>query len=119
LEVEELWKVHQETKALLFRKSQEAMGLYARNNNPRTEVEKLKGELAGRDEEVARQKEELAQKDELLQKTKDELTSDVAYSYTTGFEDAMAQVTCVHPELDLSKIGLGKVVIDGQLVDKE
>jgi len=43
-------------------------------------VEKLKGVLVGRDEEVARQKEELAQKDELLQKTKDELMSDAADS---------------------------------------
>ena len=36
-----------------------------------------------------------------------------------GFDDVVAQVTCVHPELGLSQIGLGKVVIDGQLVDEE
>ena len=105
--------MHQEIKALLFGKSQEALGLYARNNDLHTEVEKLNGEMDGRDEEVARQKEELAQKDELLQKTKDELMSDFADSYAAGFEDAMAQVTCVHPGLDLSQTGLGKVVIDG------
>ena len=70
LEVEELRKVHEETKALLFGKFQEALGLYARNNDLRTKVENLKEELAGRDEDVAKQKEELAQKDERLQKTK-------------------------------------------------
>jgi len=44
---------------------------------------------------------------------------DVADAYATGFEDAMAQVTYVHPEVDLSQMGLGKVVVDGQLVDAE
>jgi len=58
--VEELRKVHQENKALLFGKSQEALGLYARNNDLRTKMEKLKEELAKRDEEVGRQKDELA-----------------------------------------------------------
>ena len=82
-------------------------------------MEKLKGELASRDKEVARQRDEMAQKDELLQKTKDQLMSDAADSYAAGFEDAMAQVTCVHPEVDLSQMGLGKAVVDGQLVDVE
>jgi len=31
----------------------------------------------------------------------------------------LAQVTCVYPVSNLSKIGLGKVVVDGQLVDEE
>ena len=55
----------------------------------------------------------------MLEKTREELTKDVANSYRMGFDDAVAQVTCVYPELDLSKIGLGKVVVDGQLVDEE
>ena len=54
LEVEELQKAHQETKTLLFGKFQEALGLYARNNDLRTKVEKLKEELAEREEKVAR-----------------------------------------------------------------
>lgn len=45
--------------------------------------------------------------------------SDAADSYAAGFEDVVTQATCVHPELDLSQIGLGKVVVDGQLVDEE
>jgi len=57
LEVEELRRTQQETKALLFGKSQEALGLYARNNNLRTEVERLEGELIGRDEDMAKLKE--------------------------------------------------------------
>jgi len=45
--------------------------------------------------------------------------SDAANSYATGFEDAMAQVTCVHSEVDLSQTGLGKAVVDGHLVAVE
>jgi len=45
--------------------------------------------------------------------------SDAADSYATGFEDAMAQVTCIHLEPDLSQTRLGKAVVDGQLVDVE
>ena len=58
-------------------------------------------------------KEELAHKDRLFQQTKEELTNDVAESYATGFEDAMAQVAYVHPEVDLSQTGLAKKVADG------
>jgi len=53
-------------------------------------MEKLKEELAGRDEEVARQK------DELLWKTKEDLMSDVTDSYTAGFEDVVARATCIY-----------------------
>jgi len=45
--------------------------------------------------------------------------SDVADYYATNFEDTMPQVTCVHPEMDLSQTGLGKAFVDGQLVDVE
>ena len=75
-------------------------------------MENLRGELAQREEK-------LVQKDASLEKAKEELTKDIANSYLMGFDDVVAQVTYVYPELDLSKIGLGKVVVDGQLVDEE
>jgi len=59
------------------------------------------------------------QKDASLEKTKEELTKDVANSYMMGFDDVVAQVTFVYSKLDLSTTGLGKVVVDGQLVDEE
>jgi len=61
----------------------------------------------------------LVRKDEFFQQTKDELTSDVVDSYVAGFEDAMAQIACVHPGVDFSQIGLNKTIADGQLVDAE
>ena len=78
----------------MFGKSQKVLGLYARNNDLRTEVEKLKEELAGRDEKVARQK------DEPLQKTKEDLMSDVVDSYMTSFENVVAQATCILLKMD-------------------
>ena len=126
LEVEELRKADRETEALLFEKSQEALRLYARNDELRTEVDGLKRELASRDEEMAQQKEELAKlkeelahKDELFQQTKDELTSDVTDSNAAGFEDVMAQVAYLHPDVNLSQTGLNKTIADGKLVDAE
>jgi len=111
-QVGELQMTCQETKVLLTKKSKEALGLSTRNAELHAEVERLRGELAQREEE-------LVQKDASLKKTKEELTKDAANSYMTGFDDVVAQVTCVYPELDLSNIGLGKVVVDGQLVDEE
>jgi len=51
---------------------------------------------------------ELVRKDELFSEIKEELTNDVFGAYGIGFEDAMAQVACVHPGMDLSQTGLAK-----------
>ena len=61
---------------------------------------------------------ELVRKDELFG-LKEELTSEAVGAYGAGFEDAMAQVDCVHPGVDLSQTGLTKRVVDGQLVDAQ
>ena len=61
--------------------------------------------------------EELVHKDELFNQTKTELPNDVADAYATRFEDAMAQVACAHPGVDLSQIGLSRKIVDGQLVN--
>jgi len=50
---------------------------------------------------------------------KEELTNDAAGAYGVGFEDAMAQVSCVHPGVDLFQMGLSKRIIVGQLVDAQ
>ena len=56
---------------------------------------------------------ELAYKVEQFKKTKAELVEDAADAYGAGFEDALAQVACVHPELDVSPFAMSKSVIDG------
>jgi len=45
-----------------------------------------------------------------------ELLEDVVDAYGGGFEDALAQIACVHPELNLTPFTALKRVVDGQLV---
>jgi len=47
-----------------------------------------------------------------------ELIEDATDAYGEGFEDALAQVACVHPELDISTFAASKRVVDGQLAPK-
>jgi len=64
--------------------------------------------------QLGRVRGELAQKIELFKKTQAELIEDAADAYGAGFEDALAQVACVHPEMDLSPFAASKRVVDGQ-----
>jgi len=61
----------------------------------------------------------LARKVELFNRNEEELTNDAADANGVGFEDAIAQVACVHPGVDLSQLDVTKQVVDGQLVAKE
>jgi len=61
---------------------------------------------------------ELAQQAEVFKKTEAELIEDVVDAYAAGFEDALAQVSCVHPEMDTLPFATSNWVIDGQLDPK-
>ena len=91
---------------------QETLVLSAKNDELHAEVDRLR-------EELAKKGEELVHKDGLLKKTKQDLTNDAANCYMVGFDDVVAQATCIYPELDFSQLGLGKIMIDGRLVDGE
>jgi len=128
-----LRQTDKETKKLLFEKSQETMSAHSRILDLRKEVVALQEKAEESQakmamlEERATQREvqfgqlegELVRKEELFIQTKEELLNDAADAYGVGFEDAMAQVVCAHPGVDLSQIGLTKQVVDGQLVAKE
>jgi len=86
--------------------------LSTKNVELHDEVERLKEELTKRGEE-------LVQKDDLLEKTKEDLTNDTTNSYMVGFNDVVAQATGIYLELDFSQLGMGKIVVDGRLVDGE
>ena len=111
IEVSSLRQTDEETKKLLFEKSEETLHAHAKILDLRKEVidlhEKAKQSLAkmARLEEKVTQQEvqlgqlegELARKDKLFNQTKEELTNDVVDAFGAGFEDTMAQVACVHP----------------------
>jgi len=131
LELLDLRQTDNETKRLLFEKSQEALSAHAKVLSLRNKVidlqEKAEESHAKmvRLEERATQQEvrlgqlerELVCKDELFNQTKEELTNDDADSYATGFEDAMAQVVYAHLGVDFSQTVLSKKIVDGQLVN--
>jgi len=131
LEVADLHKSETTVKKLLFEKSQEALGAQAKVLTLRTEiiglkekaeesqekVARLEEKSSQQEERLAKLEEELARKDELFKQTKEEHTNDVADAYAVGFEDAMAQVSCVHPGVDLSQTGLAQKVAGEQLVN--
>jgi len=93
----------------LQEKVEESQSKMARLEKRATQREVQLGQLEG----------ELVRKDELFSQTKEELLNDTADAYGAGFEDAMAQVACAHPKVDLSQTGLTNRVVDGQLVAKE
>jgi len=61
---------------------------------------------------------ELAQQTETFKKTETELIEDAADTSAAGFHDALAQVACVHPEMDTSPFATSNRVVDGQLVPR-
>jgi len=80
---------------------------------------KLEERATQQEVQLGQLKGELARKVELFNQTEEELTNDAADAYGAGFEDAIAQVSCVHPGTDLSQFDVTKRVVDGQLVAKE
>ena len=62
-------------------------------------MERLKGELAKKDEELIRKGEEQVQE-------RESLTDDVANSHMAGFEDSVTQASRIYPEMDFSQLGL-------------
>ncbi|XP_068503759.1 uncharacterized protein [Phaseolus vulgaris] len=131
LEVSDLRQTDKETKKLLFEKSQEALGAHAKVLTLRTQIiglqdkaeesqakmTRIEERSSQQEKQLGQLEEELAHKDELFKQTKEELTNDATDAYVAGFEDAMAQVACVHHGVDLSQTGLSKKIVGGQLVD--
>jgi len=63
--------------------------------------------------QLSRVEGELAQQTELFKKTEAELIEDVVDAYGAEFEEALAQVADVHPEMDISPFAASKRVVDG------
>jgi len=61
---------------------------------------------------------ELTQQAKAFKKTEAELIEDDADAYDVGFDDALAQVACVHPEMDTSTFATSNHVVDGQVVPR-
>ena len=61
---------------------------------------------------------ELLQKAKRFEEAEPELTEDAIDAYDAGFEDALAQVACVHPEMGASPFVVSNPVVNGQIVPR-
>lgn len=51
-----------------------------------------------------------------LDKEVNELTIEVVIKFDRGFDTALAQLQVLHPEVDISRFGRDKIVVNGQIV---
>ena len=63
--------------------------------------------------------EKLASQVECSKKVEKELLDDAANAFVVGFEEAMFQVVCEHPEMDVSNYNPVNHVIDGKVVPRD
>jgi len=82
----------------------------------KAKMAKLEERTVSREVQLGRLEKEHAEKTEHFQKDEAKLLEDAADGYGGGFEDALAQIACVHPEWDLTPLSTLKRVVDGQLV---
>jgi len=79
---------------------------------------KVEAELTMQFGALEKAKVELTTQDEAFGRAKAELIDDAADAYTAGFEDALAQVACKHPEMDVSPFATSNHIVDGQTVPR-
>ena len=122
-ELSNLLQFEKETKRLLFEKSQDALqskskiqplrnkviDLEEKVEEAQAKMAKLEERATQREVQLGQVEGELAQKIEFFKQTEEELTNDVTDGYGAGFQDAMAQVACVHPEIRRSGSLIGSL----------
>jgi len=79
---------------------------------------KVEVELTAQTEALERGKAELTTQAEAFGKAKAELIDDTTNAYAAGFEDALAQVTCKHPEMNVSPFATSNHIVDRQIVPR-
>ena len=68
--------------------------------------------------QLGRVEAELLQQAKRFEEAEPELTGDAVDAYDAGFEDALAQVVYVHPEMDASPFVVSDRVVNGQIVPR-
>ena len=84
----------------------------------KAKMAKLEERATNQEVQLGRVEGELAQQAKAFKKTEAELIKDAPDAYGTRFEDALAQVGCVHLEMETSPFATSNRVVDGQLVSK-
>ena len=92
--------------------------LEERSVDREVQLGKVEAELIVKAEALEKAKEELTVQAEDFEKAKSELLDDVVDTYATGFEDALTQVSCKHPSMDISPFATSNHIVDGQIVPR-
>ena len=78
----------------------------------------MEAKLTVKTEALEKAEAELTLQAKVFEKTKAELIDDVVDAYVAGFEDALAQVACKHPKMDISPFATSNHIVDGQIVPR-
>jgi len=68
--------------------------------------------------QLDRAKAEFRQQAKRFEEAEADLTGDVQDVYDEGFKDALAQVACVHPEVDTTPFSTSNLVDNGKIVTR-
>ena len=83
-----------------------------------SKITELERRSISREVQLVQAEAELHQQAKRLKEAKAELTGDVLDAYDAGFEDALAQVACAHPGMDITPFTVSNRVENGQIVPR-
>ena len=109
----------EELKAEIAANKEKMTTLEERSVDREVLLGKVEAKLTEKIEALEKAKVELTVQAEDYEKAKVELLNDVADAFAAGFEEALAQVVCKHPEMDASLFLTTNCVIDGQIVPRQ
>jgi len=92
--------------------------LEERATDREVQLGKVEAELTAQTEAIERAKADLIAQVEAFERAKVELIDDAVDAYAPGFEDALAQVACKHPQMDASPFATSNHVVDGQIMPR-
>jgi len=84
-----------------------------------TEKAELAKHLVEKAEGLTVMKKELASQAERSQQVEKELLDDAANTFAAGFGEALSQVVCEHPEMEVSNYAPTNHVVEGKVVPLE
>jgi len=84
----------------------------------KSKIARLERRFINREVQLGQVEAKLLQQAKRFEETEAELTGNAADAYDTGFEDALAQVVYVHPEMDTTPFAVSNRVANGQIVPR-
>ena len=84
----------------------------------KSRISRLEQRFISREVQLGRVEAELHQQAKRFEEVEAELTGDVLDAYDEGFRDALAQVACTHPGMDITPFIISNCVENGQIVQR-